>query len=140
MMSPRLKCLFAVAILGAAMPARGAEPAADLVVLGGKVLTVDARFSTASAVAIRDGVFVRVGSDLDVRMLVGEKTRVIDVHGKTVVPGLIESHVHATGVARAEAQQPFVQLGSIAEIQQWVRKKAETTPAARVDPDPRASI
>src|SRR5271157_5026447 len=114
MMSLRLTGLFAVVLLGAALPARGAEPPADLVVLGGKVLTVDARFSTASAVAIRDGVFVRVGSDAEARMLVGDKTRVIDVHGKTVVPGLIESHVHATGVARAEAQQPFVQLGSIA--------------------------
>ena len=70
----------------------------------------------------------------------GEKTRVIDVHGKTVVPGLIESHVHATGVARAEAQQPFVQLGSIAEIQQWVRKKAETTPAAQWIQIPRIDL
>ena len=68
------------------------------------------------------------------------KTRVIDVHGKTVVPGLIESHVHATGVARAEAQQPFVQLGSIAEIQQWVRKKAETTPAAQWIQIPRIDL
>jgi len=140
MISLRLTGLFAVVLLGAAMPARGAEPPADLVVLGGKVLTVDARFSTASAVAIRDGVFVRVGSDAEARMLVGEKTRVIDVHGKTVVPGLIESHVHATGVARAEAQQPFVQLGSIAEIQHWVRKKAETTPAAQWIQIPRIDL
>jgi predicted amidohydrolase YtcJ len=109
---------------------RGAEQPADLVVLHGKVLTVDARFSTASAVAIRDGIFVVVGSDAEATTLVGPKTRVLDARGKTVIPGLIESHVHATGVARAEAQQPFVQLGSIAEIQEWIRKKAAAAPAA----------
>jgi predicted amidohydrolase YtcJ len=127
-------------VLEAAAVARGADPPADLVVLGGKVLTVDARFSTASAVAIRDGVFVAVGSDAEARALVGAKTRVIDARGKPVVPGLIESHVHATGVARAEAQRPFVQLGSIAEIQQWVRKKVETTPAGEWIQLPRADL
>src|SRR5262249_25791171 len=81
----------------------------------------------AEAVAIRDGLFVLVGPNAEVRKLVGDKTRVIDAQGKTVVPGLIESHVHATGVARAEAVQPFVQLGSIAEIQEWVRQKAAAT-------------
>src|SRR5262249_28435922 len=111
--------VFSVGVLAAAaVPALGAEPPADLVVLSGKILTVDARFSTASAAAIRNGVFVLVGTDAEARTLVGEKTRVLDVRGKTVVPGLIESHVHATGVARAGAVQPFVQLGSIAEIQE----------------------
>ena len=71
MTSLRLTGLFAVVLLGAAMPARGAERPADLVVLGGKVLTVDARFSTASAVAIRDGVFVLVGSDAEARIAGG---------------------------------------------------------------------
>lgn len=101
-----------------------ADPPADLVVVNGKVLTVDARFSTAEAVAIRDGLIVFVGSSADARKLAGEKTRTLDARGKSVIPGLIESHVHATGAARAEAQQPFVQLGSIAEIQDWVRRRA----------------
>jgi predicted amidohydrolase YtcJ len=123
-----------------ATAAHGVDRPADLVVLNGKVLTVDSRFSTASAVAIRDGIFVLVGSDLEAKALLGEKTRVIDAHGRTVVPGLIESHVHATGVARAEAQQPFVQLGSIAEIQEWVRKRVETTPAGQWVQLPRADL
>jgi predicted amidohydrolase YtcJ len=120
--------------------ARGADLPADLVVLNGKVLTVDARFSMASAVAIRDGVFALVGSDSEARALVGEKTRVIEARGKTVVPGLIESHVHATSVARAEAQQPFVQLGSIAEIQEWVRERVETTPGGQWIQIPRVDL
>jgi predicted amidohydrolase YtcJ len=126
--------------LAAAPPARAAESAADLVVVNGKVLTVDSRFSTAEAAAIRDGVFVLVGSNAEARKLVGDKTRVIDAQGKTAVPGLLESHVHATGVARAEAFQPFVQLGSIAEIQEWVRQKAALTPEGTWIQLPRADL
>ena len=51
-----------------------------------------------------------MGSSDDVRRLVGEGTRVIDAGGRTVVPGLIDSHVHALGVAEAEAAQPFQNL------------------------------
>src|SRR5437764_14002476 len=90
------------ALLIFALSSVAAEKPADLVVLNGKVVTVDAKFSTAEAVAVRDGVFVFVGTTADARPLVGEKTRVIDATGKTVVPGLIESHVHATGAARGE--------------------------------------
>jgi predicted amidohydrolase YtcJ len=105
----------------------GAEPPADLVVLNGKTLTVDSRFSMVEAAAVRDGQFVAVGSSADIKKLLSDRTRVIDARGKTVVPGLIESHVHAIGVARDEAVQPFVQLGSIAEIQQWIRQQAHIT-------------
>ena len=71
----------------------GVTPA-ELVVLNGQVLTVDARSTRAEAVAIRDGVIVFVGSDRDARAFVGEKTRVLDAGGKSVVPGLIDTHVH----------------------------------------------
>jgi predicted amidohydrolase YtcJ len=137
---PRL-CLIAFSLLAAIPSLRAAEgPPADLVVLNGKVLTVDARFSTAEAVAVRDGVFVLVGSNADAKKLIGAKTRVLDAGGKSVVPGLIETHVHATGVARAETVQPFVQLGSIAEMQEWVRRQAATTPAGEWIRLPRADL
>jgi predicted amidohydrolase YtcJ len=105
-----------------------ADGPADLVVFNGKVLTVDAKFTTAEAVAVRDGVFIVVGSNADVKKLAGEKTRVIDAHGKSVLPGLIDSHVHAIGVARGEAVMPFRELNSIAAIQQWVRERAAALP------------
>jgi predicted amidohydrolase YtcJ len=115
-------------VLGVASTVRAGDQPADLVVLNGKLWTGDAASSMAKAVAIRDGVVVQVGSSAEARKLAGDTTRVIDAAGKRVIPGLIESHVHATGAARAELIEPFVQLGSIAEIQQWVRAKAEKTP------------
>ncbi|HTK74703.1 MAG TPA: amidohydrolase [Gemmataceae bacterium] len=128
------------AMLIATSPSAAAEKPADLVLLNGKVVTVDAKFSTAEAVAVRDGVFAYVGSTADARQLVGDKTRVFDAKGKTVVPGLIESHVHATGAARGEVTHPFIQLGSIGEIQDWVRKEAQKGDQAEWIQAPRVDV
>src|SRR5258708_4522463 len=68
---------------------------ADTVWVNGKILTVDNQFSTREAIAVRDGKIVVVGSDVDVRKLAGSQTRVIDLQGRTVIPGLIDSHMHA---------------------------------------------
>jgi len=74
-----------------------AAPApAELVLRNGKIITVDRDFSIKQAIAIRDRRFVAVGTDHDVRVLIGRGTRVIDLAGRTVIPGLIDSHIHAT--------------------------------------------
>src|SRR6267142_4540321 len=136
-----MRSLLAIStLLIATVPSAAAEKSADLVVLNGKVVTVDAKFTTAEAVAVRDGVFALVGSTSDARKLVGDKTRVIDAKGKTVVPGLIESHVHATGAARGEVTAPFIQLGSIGDIQDWVRRQAEKTEKTEWIQAPRVDV
>jgi predicted amidohydrolase YtcJ len=117
-----------VAVLLTVLVCRGAEPA-SLVVLNGRVITMDERNSLAQAVAIRDGRFVRVGTDDEVRAFVGPDTRVWDAGGQSVVPGLFETHVHAVGVARDQLDEPFRQLSSLAETKAWVREKAARTPA-----------
>jgi hypothetical protein len=101
---------------------------ADLVLIEGKVLTVDDRFSTATALAVRDGRFVAVGANDAVRPHIGPTTRVIDAAGRTVLPGLIDTHVHALGVAEAESLQPFRNLTSIADVQAWIREDAARRP------------
>ena len=89
----------ALSILGlcAAVPAWGQD--ADSVLVNGKILTVDAQSSIREALAVRDGRIVAVGSSADLRKLVGPRTRTIDLMGRTVIPGLIDSHMHATRAA-----------------------------------------
>jgi predicted amidohydrolase YtcJ len=117
-----------------ARPLEAAAPAplpvpADLVVLSGKVLTVDGAFRVVEAAAVRGGVFVLAGSNAEARALVGKDTRVVDAGGRSVIPGLIDSHVHALGVAQAESQEAFRNLRSVPEIQEWVRRRAGQVPA-----------
>lgn len=83
--------------LAVAAPAQSQDP--DTVLVNGKILTVDAEFSTREALAVRDGKIVAVGSNANIRKLAGPKTRTIDLRGRTVVPGLIDSHMHATRAA-----------------------------------------
>jgi len=73
-----------------------ARTSADLVLRGGKVVTVDGAFSIKEAVAIWDGRVLAVGSDGEIRDFIGPQTQVIDLGGRTVIPGLIDSHIHAT--------------------------------------------
>jgi predicted amidohydrolase YtcJ len=102
-----------------------ATRSADLVLLDGRVVTVDDRFSIATGLAVRDGRFVAVGSNDEVRGHVGSSTRVIDGRGRTVIPGIIDTHVHALDVAAAEAAQPFRNLRTIGELQDWIRSEAQ---------------
>lgn len=116
-----------------------ADPA-DLVLTGGKIVTLDAQERLAEALAVRDGKVVAVGRVADVQPLVGSKTEVISLDGKTVLPGFIESHCHAVGVARGMLDQTYAELSSIAELQEWVRQAARDVPAGRWIEVPRNEI
>lgn len=67
---------------------------ADTILVNGTILTVDAADSIAQAVAIRDGKLLAVGSNDEIRSLAGERTEVIDLHGMTATPGLLDAHCH----------------------------------------------
>ncbi len=90
-------------IVVGAMLISGAAPAAaqeiDTILVNGKVVTVDPQSSIRSALAIREGRIAALGSDADIRKLAGPRTRTIDLQGRTVIPGLIDSHMHATRAA-----------------------------------------
>ena len=72
---------------------------ATTVLLNGKILTVDPRFSTAEALAVRGGRILAVGTSGEMRKMAGSQARVIDLNGRTVIPGLIDSHMHAIRAA-----------------------------------------
>ena len=89
------KKVFFVALLGTA----GWAQPADTLLVNGKVITVDPQSSIREAVAVRDGRIAAVGSTADIRKLAGPRTRVIDLEGRTVIPGLSDSHMHAIRAA-----------------------------------------
>ena len=86
-----------VALAVAAQQPRVAERPADTILVNGHVITVDVRFSIAEAIAISDGKFTAVGSSASIRRHAGPATRVIDLHGETVIPGLADGHLHDAG-------------------------------------------
>ena len=67
---------------------------ADLILHHGKIVTVDGNFSIAEAVAISGNKILAVGSSADILKLAGPATQVIDLKGRTVVPGLVDTHRH----------------------------------------------
>jgi predicted amidohydrolase YtcJ len=97
-MSLRLlqSALFIAGALIAAFPARAAErpPAADIVFENGRIYTVDAVRSWAEAIAIRDGRIHYVGTNAGVESWIGDETRVVDLHGRMMLPGLHDAHIH----------------------------------------------
>ena len=99
--------------------------APDLILAHGTILTVDPRDTVTQAIAIRDGRVLTVGTDAAVLALAGPRTTVVDLHGRTATPGLIDTHVHVAdgGVAEVTA----IELGDatgVAEIVRRVRVKA----------------
>lgn len=80
----------------AALPAAEEGLMADMALVNGKIFTVDPAQPWAQAVAVRDGRFVAVGKDEEIRKLVGKETQVIDLQGKLALPGFNDAHLHFT--------------------------------------------
>jgi predicted amidohydrolase YtcJ len=105
---------------------------ADLVLLNGKIVTVDEKDSVEEAVAVKFGRILAVGKNDEIRNMVGEGTEVIDLGGMTVIPGLIDSHCHivSSGARRAMSVDLSEEAGvrSFADIQMRLAERAKTTP------------
>ncbi|WP_043830109.1 amidohydrolase [Muricoccus aerilatus] len=105
-----------------------AQPA-DTVLLNGKVLTVDRDFSTREALAIRGGRVLATGSSEAMRALAGDATRVVDLGGRTVIPGLNDSHIHAIRAAQTFAVEVnWTGVPSLEEALARLREAAEHAP------------
>ena len=113
------------AILVCPLAATGLNQDADVVLYNGKILTVDKNRSIVDAVAVKGGKFVAVGEKKEVMKIVGESTKKIDLEGKTVIPGLIDTHNHMmqTGVSFLNNVQ-LVQCKTIDDVLQAIRNKA----------------
>ena len=113
--------------LGGQTTPGGTKPEPDLVLLHGKILTVDAKDSVVQAVAIQKGKIIAVGSDADIQPLTTQATHVIDLHGRTATPGLIDSHGHfADGGVNELYHVNLSSAGRIDEVLDKLREKVAT--------------
>jgi predicted amidohydrolase YtcJ len=105
------------------------QPMVDLILTGGKIITVDDRFTIAQAVAIGGERIIAVGKNQDITKLAGAATRKIDLGGKTVIPGLIDNHAHFIRVAEHWHQE--MRLDGVTSRKQALKMLGERIRAAR---------
>ncbi|MCI0531377.1 MAG: amidohydrolase [candidate division Zixibacteria bacterium] len=93
---------------------------ADLIITGGRVYTFDPANPQAEAVAVRDGKIVMVGSAEKASILLGKKTRLIQLNGEMVLPGLIDAHAHLLSLGRNLSELNLKETTSVPQIRQMV--------------------
>jgi predicted amidohydrolase YtcJ len=108
--------IVALVLAGLALALPSWAQRADTVLLNGKILTVDAQFSTRGALAIRDGKILALGTSAEMKKLAGPTSRVVDLQGRTVIPGLIDNHMHGIRAAQTfSTEVNWIGAGSLAE-------------------------
>jgi predicted amidohydrolase YtcJ len=107
----------------------GPATAADLILHNGKIATVDAEGSIVSAVAIADGRITATGSDASILAHRTARTRVVNMRGRTVIPGLNDSHTHVIrGGLNYNLELRWDDVGSLKKALELIRKQAARTP------------
>lgn len=125
---PRIGLFVVLAVPG--VPSAGDETpgVADLVIRHARVLTVDRESSLAEAVAIRGDRIAAVGREGDMQGWIGPGTRVVDLGGRTLMPGLYDSHVHPLGAATSELDHPLPVFDGVEAIRDYVADRVRTQP------------
>jgi hypothetical protein len=98
---------------------------AELILHNGKIVTVDNDFSIAQAIAIGGGKILHVGTNDHVLQSKGAKTKLVDLKGKTVLPGLIDSHVHPGGASMFEFDHPVPEMESVQDVLDYVSSRTK---------------
>ena len=118
--------LLTVVGLGVTVTTQGGPVApADLVLRGGRIITLDERLPSAQALAARNGAIVALGSDADIARFVGPQTQVIDLAGQTAIPGFIEGHGHFNGIGEGKLNLDLMNTKSWDEIVHMVAMAVE---------------
>ncbi|HTB13597.1 MAG TPA: amidohydrolase [Bryobacteraceae bacterium] len=108
------------------------QQAPDLIVHNGKLVTEDERLSIAQAAAVREGRFVAVGTDREVLALKGEQTKVVNLNGRTAIPGLNDSHTHLIrGGLNYNLELRWDGVPSLADGLRMLREQARRTPTGQ---------
>lgn len=106
-----------------------AQETADLILQGGKVVTVDDAIPEGQAIAIAGEQILAVGSDSEIAALATPKTKIIDLDGRLVIPGFIEGHGHFIRTGQSKMMLDLSQADSWDDVAEQVREAAAKTPA-----------
>jgi len=98
---------------------------ADMVLINGKVVTVDSVFTIANAIAISEGKIVAVGTNSQIRKHTGRTTEIIDLKGRTVIPGLNDSHLHPEMASLSELEDEIPDVHTIDQLLSWIGMQAK---------------
>jgi predicted amidohydrolase YtcJ len=128
------------------------EDAATLVLLNGKVVTVDEDIPDGEAIALQGDRIFRIGGTAEIEPLIGRNTQVIDLHGQLAIPGIIDSHAHFMGIGQAQLQLNLMDVANwdqivemvVAAVEEaepgtlirgrgWHQEKWDRTPSPNVD-------
>ena len=110
-----------------AWPAAVLAQAADTILFNGKILTVDKDFSQQEALAIGDGKILATGTSAAMKTLTGDKTKLVDLGGRTVIPGLTDGHIHGIRAALTfRTEVNWIGVPSLAAALEKIREAAQT--------------
>jgi predicted amidohydrolase YtcJ len=103
-------------------------PFPDTIYHNGRIYTVDATFSVAQAASVRADRYETVGTDADVLATAGPQTKLVDLGGRTAVPGLFDSHLHLYMTGMEAPRVALIDCRSIADVQAAIAARAKDTP------------
>ena len=126
--------LFTLSAFAAALAGCVSSPEieADLVLRGGKVVTVDEDVPDGQAIAVKGDTILAVGSNRQIRAYIGPNTEVIDLDGMLAIPGFVESHGHFLGIGDANMQLDLMSVANWGEIVSMVDAVAGDAPAGEL--------
>ena len=100
---------------------------ADLVLLDAKIITMNPKQPTADAIAVKNKRIILVGSTEAIGETIGKKTKIIQLNGKTLIPGIIDTHIHVADFGRILSWLNLEAVASIKELQNCLNQRAKTT-------------
>jgi predicted amidohydrolase YtcJ len=98
---------------------------AELILINGKIVTVDKNFTISEAVAVLNDKIEAVGTNNQIRRYAGRKTKIIDLKGKTVIPGLIDSHLHPESASLSELEEEIPDVHNMDQLLTWIKDQTK---------------
>lgn len=124
----RLNVLMAALLFVSSSLVDAEDKPADLILHNGRIVTVDQEFAIVESMAVKDGLILATGTNESIHEWKGTTTKEIDLQGKMVLPGLIDSHVHPGGASMYEADHEIPAMDTIADVLDYIRRRTKLSP------------